>query len=90
MRHFTPPWLHLLGPKLPMGMSLLYYVSQNGYTIRNMLEKAKNAVKLNSKDRNRLKMAFVSPQIVKYSSIQLHFLDAPNGYLRFHEEKVAK
>ena len=55
-----------------------------------MPKQAKPAVKLNSKDRNKLNMAFVSPQTVKYSPIQLHFPDGPYGSPSFPKEKVAE
>ena len=55
-----------------------------------MPKQAKPAVKLNSEDRNKLKIAFVSPQTVKYSPIQLHFPHGPHGSPRFPEEKVAE
>ena len=45
----------------------------------------KPVVKLNSEDINKLKMAFVSPKIVKYSPIQLHFPDGPGGSPSFPE-----
>ena len=53
-----------------------------------MPKHVKPAVKLTSKDRNKLKMAFVSPQIVKYNPIQLHLLDGPSGSFLFCEEKM--
>ena len=55
-----------------------------------MPKKEKIAVKLNSEDINKLKMAFVSPQTVKYSPIQLHVNDGPDGSPSFPEEKVAE
>ena len=35
-------------------------------------------------------MAFISPQTVKYSLMQLHFPQGPNGSPSFPEEKVAE
>ena len=90
MRQFTPLGLHLLGPRLPMGMSLLYLVTQNGYTVRNMPKQEKPTVKLTSEERNKLKMAFVSPQTVKYNPIQLHLPDGPSGSFLFPNAKMAE
>ena len=50
----------------------------------------KPVVKLNSEDINKLKMAFVSPQTVKYNPIQLHFPHGPDGSPSFPEEKEAE
>ena len=53
-----------------------------------MHKKVEKTMKLISKDRNKLKMAFVSPQTVKYSPIQLHFPDGPSGSPSFPEAKM--
>ena len=55
-----------------------------------MPKKAKEAVNLTSEDKNKLKMAFVSPQTVKYNPIQLHFPYGPSGSPSFPEEKMAE
>ena len=44
---------------------------------------------LTSEDRNKLKMAFVSPQTVKYNPIQLHLPDGPDVPFLFPEAKMA-
>ena len=54
-----------------------------------MPKQEKQAVNLTSQDRNKLKMAFVSPQIVKYNRIQLHLPDGLGGSFLFPEEKMA-
>ena len=54
--------------------------------MRKIPKQENHAMKLNSEDRNKLKMAFVSPQIVKYSPIQLHFPDGPDGSPNFPED----
>ena len=54
-----------------------------------MPKQEKSAMKLNSEVKIKLKMAFVSPQIVKYSPIQLHFPDGPSGSPSFPEAKMA-
>ena len=51
---------------------------------------AKKAMNLTSKDKNKLKMAFVSPQTVKYNPIQPHLPDGPDGYFLFPKEKMAE
>ena len=58
--------------------------------MRKRPKQEKLAVKLNSEDRNKLKMAFVSPQTMKYNPIQLHFPDGPSGSPSFPEEKMAE
>ena len=45
---------------------------------------------LTSEDRNKLKVAFVSPQTVKYNPIQLHLPDDTRGPFLFPEEKMAE
>ena len=45
---------------------------------------------LTSEDRNKLKMAFVSSQTMKYNPIQLHLPDGPSGSFLFPEEKMAE
>ena len=55
-----------------------------------MPKQEKPAVKMTSEDRNKLKMAFVSPQTVKYSPIQLHFPDGDGGSPSFHDAKMAE
>ena len=90
MRQFTPPGLHLSGPRLPMGMSLIYYDAKIGFTVRKKPKQAETAVKMNSKDRNKLIMAFISPQIVKCSPMQLHFPHGPDGSPSFPETKMAE
>ena len=62
-----------------MGMSLLYYDAQIGNIVRKGPKQEKPVVKLTSEYRNKLKMAFVSPQTVKYSPKQLHFPNGPDG-----------
>ena len=90
MSQFNPPRLHLPGPRLPMGMSLLYYDAQIGYTVRKRPKQAKPAMKMNSKGRNKLRMTFISSKIVKCSPMQLHFPHGPNGSPRFPKEIVAE
>ena len=58
--------------------------------MRNMPKQEKPATKLTSEDINKLKMAFVSLQTVKYNPIQLHLPDGPRGPFLFLEEKMAK
>ena len=79
MSQFTPPGLHLLGPRLPMGMSLIYFDAQIGNTMRKRPKQAKPPVKMNSKGRNKLKMTFISPKTVKCSLMQPHFPHGPDG-----------
>ena len=55
-----------------------------------MPKQEKPAMKLTSEDRNKLKMAFVSPQTVKYNPIQLHLPDGPGGPFLFSEAKMAE
>ena len=55
-----------------------------------MPKQVKKAVNLTSEDINILKMAFVSPQTVKYNLIQLHLPDGPRGSFLFHEEKMSE
>ena len=90
MRQFTPPGLHLSGPRFPMGMSLLYYDAQIGFIVRYKPKQAETDVKMNSEDRNKLSMAFISPQTVKCSPMQLHFPHGPNGSTSFPEAKIAE
>ena len=90
MRQFTPLGLHLLGPRLPMGMSLIYYDAQIGFTVRKKPKQAETAVKMNLEDRNKLSMAFTSPQTVKCSPMQLHFPHGLDGSPSFPEEKMAE
>ena len=52
-----------------------------------MYKQSKQAVNLTSEDINKLKMAFVSPQTVKYNPIQLHL---PDGPFLFPKEKMAE
>ena len=73
-----------------MGMSLMYYDAQIGFTVRNKSKHAEIAVKMNSKDKNKLSMAFISPQTVKCSPMQLHFPHGPDGSPSFPEAKVAE
>ena len=87
MRQFTPPGLHLPGPGLPMGMSLIYYDAQIGFKVRKKPKQAKKTVEMNSEDRNKLSMAFISPQTVKCSPMPLHFPHGPDGSPSFPEEK---
>ena len=58
--------------------------------MRNMPKQAETTMKLNSEDKNKLKMTFVSPQTVNYSLIQLHFPHGPHGSPSFHEAKMAE
>ena len=55
-----------------------------------MPKQEKKAVNLTSKDRNKIKMAFVSPQTVKYNPIQLHLPDGPGVPFLFHETKIVE
>ena len=55
-----------------------------------MPKRAKKTVKLNSEDRNKLRMAFISPQTVKCSPMQLHFPHGPDGSPSLPEEKMAE
>ena len=55
-----------------------------------MPNQAKKAVNLILEDRNKLKMASISPQTVKYNPIQLHLPDGPRGSFLFPEEKMAE
>ena len=90
MRLFTPSRLHLPGPRLPMGMSLIYYDAQIGFTVRNKPKQVETTVKMNLEDINKLIMAFISLQTVKCSPMQLHFPHGPNGSPSFPEAKMAK
>jgi hypothetical protein len=90
MRQFTPPGLHLSGPRLPMGMSLIYYDAQNGITVRKRPKQTKPAVKMNSEHRKKLKMTLFSPKTVKGSPMQLHFPQGPDGSSSFSEVKMAE
>ena len=56
--------------------------------MRKIPKQEKIAVKLNSKDRNKLKMAFFSPQTMNNSPIQLHFPNGPDGSPSFPEAKM--
>ena len=87
MRQFTPPGLHLLGPRLPMGMSLIYYDAQIGNTVKRRPKQTKPAVKMNSECRNQYKLTFFSPQMVKHSPKQLKLPLGPDGSHCFLEEK---
>ena len=73
MRQFTPPGLHLPGPRLPMGMSLIYYDAKSGNIVKIRPKQTKTVVKMNSEGRNELILNFISPKIVKFSPMQLHF-----------------
>ena len=55
-----------------------------------MPKKAKQVVNLTLEDRNKLKMAFVSPQTMKYNPKQLHLPDGPSGSFLFPEAKMAE
>jgi hypothetical protein len=90
MRQFTPPGLHLSGPRLPMGMSLIYYDAQIGITVRKRPKQTKPAVKMNSEHRKKLKMTLFSPKTVKCSPMQLHFPQGPDGSSSFSEVKMAE
>ena len=61
---------------------------KNRYTVKYMPKNEKKAVNLTSEDKNKLKMAFVSPQTVKYNPIHLHLPDGPGGPFLFPEEKM--
>ena len=87
MRLFTPPGLHLLVQGSPMVCPCSINLLKNGYIVKYMPKKAKQAVNLHSEDRKKLKMSFVSPQTVKYNPIQLHL---PNGPFLFPKEKMAE
>ena len=58
--------------------------------MRKITKQEKPAVKLNSKDINKIIMAFISPKTVKYSPMQLHFPHGLDGSPSFHEEKIAE
>ena len=73
-----------------MGMSLIYYDAQIGFTVRNKPKEAKKAMKMNSEDINKLSMAFISPQTMKCSLMQLHFPHGPNGSPSFPEAKMVE
>ena len=90
MRQFTPPGLHLLGPRLPMGMSLIYYDAQIGNTVRKRPKITKPTMKMNSKHRNKLIITLISPKIVKSGPMQLHFPQGPDGSRSFSEVKIAE
>ena len=85
MRHFTPPGLHLPGPRLPMGMSLIYYDAQIGNIVRKKPTQTKPAVKMNSEHRKKLKMTLISFKTVKCSPMQLHFPQGRYGSPSFFE-----
>ena len=89
MRQFTPPRLHLSGPRLPMGMSLIYYDAQIGNTVIKGPKNTKIAVKMNSECRKKLRMTLVSPKTVKCSPMQLHFPHGADGSPSFSEVKNA-
>ena len=55
-----------------------------------MPKQEKKAMNLNLEDRNKLKIAFVSPQTVKYNPIQLHLPDGPDGSFLLLEAKMAE
>ena len=55
----------------------------------NKPKKAEKVVKMNSEDKNELIMAFISPQTVKCSPMQLHFPHGPTGSPSFPEAKMA-
>ena len=57
MRQVTPPGLHLSGPRLLMGMSLIYYDAKIGFIVKKKPKHAQIAMEMNSKDRNKLIMA---------------------------------
>ena len=90
MRQFTPPGLHLLGPRLSTGMSLLFYDAQIGFTVRKRPKNTKPAAQMNSEGINKLRMTFISPKTVKCSPMQLHFPQGPYGSPSFFEVKLAK
>ena len=88
MRQFTPPGLHLPGPRLPMDMSLIYYDAKIGNTLKIWSKQTKPAIKMNSECRNQYKLTFVSPQMVKHSPKQLQHPLGLDGSLSFPEAKV--
>ena len=90
MRQVTPLGLHLPVQGSPMVCPCSIKLLKNGYIVKNMPKQVKKAVNLTSKDRNKLKMAFISPQIVKYNPIQLHLPDGPSGSFLFPEAKMAE
>jgi len=87
IRQFTPPGLHLSGPRLRMGMSLIYYDSKIVFTVKNKPKQAETVVEMNSEDRNKLSTNFISPETENCSPMQLHFPHGPNGSPSFPEEK---
>ena len=90
MRQFTPLGLHMSGPRLPMGMSLIYYDAQIRNIVRKRPKNTKPAVKMNSEGINKLRMTLLSPKTVKCSPMQLHFPHGPDGSPSFSEEKMAE
>ena len=85
MRKFTPPGLHMPGPRLPMGMSLIYYDAQIGNIVRKRPKHTKPIVKMNSEHRKKLRMTLISPKTVKCSPmwlISLKVLMAPQASLK--------
>ena len=90
MRQFTPPGLHFSGPRLPMGMSLIYYDAQIGNTVRKRPKQTKPVVEMDSKYKNKLRMTLISPKIVKCSPMQLHFPQGPDGSPSLYEVKMAE
>ena len=90
MRQFTPLGLHLLGPRLPMGMSLIYPCSKWYYNEKKAKKQAKPAVKTNSEYKQKLKMALLSPKIVKVDPMQLLFPQGPYGSSIYSVLKMAK
>ena len=88
MRHFTPPGLHLPGPRRPMAMSLIYYDAQIGNIVRKRPKHTKQDVKMNLEHRNKLRMTLISPKTVKCSPMQLCFPQGPNGSPSFSEVKM--
>ena len=85
MRQFTHPGLHLLGPRLPMGMSLIYYDAKIGNIVRKRPKQTKPAMKMNSEHRKKLRMTLISPKTMKCSPMQLRFPQGPDGSPRFSE-----
>ena len=73
-----------------MGMSLMYYDAQIGFTMKNKPKQAETAVEMNSEDQNKLSMAFISPKTMKCSPMQLHFPHGPYGSPSFLEAKMAE
>ena len=62
-----------------MGSSLIYYDAQIGFTLINKPKQAEATVEMNSKDRNKLIVDFISPQTTKCIPMHLHFPHGPDG-----------